>query len=486
MSRPDYVHRTIRFALTKVQDVYSDRRSPTPAVHIDPTMARLIGLGTQDDIALAFWQTYRDRFRFNTDRAQWLEWLGTVWAGISDAKMLEYVRVFCRDTAGYDERRPRAVSFWEAVLKALRGPFEVKQSELDRDHYLLNTPGGTIDLRTGQIHLHNPSDLLTKITRVAPGSGFSPVWHLFLWQITCCDAELIRDLQVMLGASLSGAVEDHWVAYFYGTGRNGKSALIESVAHALGHYAAPVPSEPFMQTRNEQHPTGLTTLSGLRLAYINEMPQGRFFNAEVIKSLSGDEEITARYIGQNFFAFARTFKLIFIGNDLPQVRAQDVAIKSRMRIVPFRADFSGHENPDLPVQLRAESAAVLKWLIDGHAMWLAAGKRFRPGRTIQAASSEYFAAQSTPDLWLSECAQIVSHDSKALNLWPSSADAYASYRTWKSLRGEEPISMTRFALWISMQPGIEKIKVSVMRLKGLSLQSPQVPPGLSVITGGKS
>lgn len=486
MRRAAYVSRSLVTGLRKIQKVHvRPGTDGIPAAH-DPATARLIGLGTHDDIALAFAREYPERFRFNGDRAQWLEWTGVVWDAISDARMLEYVRLFCRDSAGHEERRPRAVSFWEAVAKALRGPFEVKQSELDRNHYLMNTPGGTIDLLTGQIRPHDPTDLLTKITRATPGHGSSHAWNVFLWQIACGDSELIRDLQIMLGASLSCAVEDHWVGYFFGTGRNGKSALIETVAHALGAYAAPVPSEPFMQTRNEQHPTGLTTLAGLRLAYANEVPQGRFFNAEVIKSLSGDEEITARYIGQNFFSFVRTFKLIFIGNDLPQVRAQDVAIKSRMRIIPFQADFSGQENPDLPALLRAEAAQILKWLIDGHAMWQAAGKRFRPGRAIQSASADYFAAQSTPDLWLSECAQIISHDAKALNLWPSSADAYASYRTWKSFRGEEPISMTRFASWISIQPGIEKIKVSVMRLKGLSLQSPQVPPGLSMITGSKS
>ena len=49
----------------------------------------------------------------------------------------------------------------------------------DADPWLLNTPAGVIDLRTGSCATHRASDYMTKITAVAPGSG-CPLWRAFL------------------------------------------------------------------------------------------------------------------------------------------------------------------------------------------------------------------------------------------------------------------------------------------------------------------
>src|SRR4051812_9944050 len=49
----------------------------------------------------------------------------------------------------------------------------------DSDPWLLNTPGGIVDLYTGKMLPHDPARYITKITAVSPG-GESPRWLQFL------------------------------------------------------------------------------------------------------------------------------------------------------------------------------------------------------------------------------------------------------------------------------------------------------------------
>jgi hypothetical protein len=90
---------------------------------------------------------------------------------------------------------------------------------------LLNTPNGTIDLRTGKMRAHQPKDYLTKTTAVGPSTDDCPKWKAHLNRILNADAELIAYVQRMLGYSLTGVTTEHALFFCYGTGANGKGAL---------------------------------------------------------------------------------------------------------------------------------------------------------------------------------------------------------------------------------------------------------------------
>ena len=476
LDRADYVHRTLMTGLQKVKTVYQKPAAGLPALG-SGIAGRLVAVGTHHDMALAYVGTYRERFLYNSTKGSWLEWTGQRWKPLPDGAVLSDIRQFCSATSGGQDRRTLALGFWQAVEVTCQidPTYARTHDQFDRDNYLLNTPSGTIDLRTGAARGHDSADMITAITSADPVAGGGEIWSRFLSEVTCGDQNLAGDLQVALGASLSGAVEDHWFGYLTGGGRNGKSVLVEAVAHALGDYARAVPAETFVASRNDPHPTGLTTLVGARLAYANEVPAGRYFNEALLKSVTGDRKISARYMRGDYFSFDRTFKLFLIGNDLPQIRASDVAMQRRLRIFCLNADFSGREDPTLPDRLRDDAGAILQWLIEGHRLWFTAGRSFKPSAAVSAISADYFAAQSTPDMWLFDCAEIVPDDGRSATGWPSGRDAYLNYRAWKSGRGEEPISETRFGLWLRGKAGISIVKASAMRCKGLTLKIPQIP-----------
>ena len=93
------------------------------------------------------------------------------------------------------------------------------------DPMLLGTPGGTVDLRTGELRESRREDGITKTTSVAPLDEPCPRWIQFLNEATGNDADLIRFLQQWCGYGLTGLTREHALVFVYGSGGNGKSRL---------------------------------------------------------------------------------------------------------------------------------------------------------------------------------------------------------------------------------------------------------------------
>ena len=117
--------------------------------------------------------------------------------------------------------------------------FAVKPDLWDRDPWLLGTPDGTVDLRTGELHPPSREDYITKQTLVTPAEPGAPypLWHQFLDQITCSDHDLRRYIQQMFGYALTGDVRDECMFFLFGHGANGKGTLLRTVARIMGDYA---------------------------------------------------------------------------------------------------------------------------------------------------------------------------------------------------------------------------------------------------------
>jgi putative DNA primase/helicase len=407
----------------------------------------LLQLKTQDSVAQIFELKQNGKLLFNHSRGTWMEWDGKRWKAEKTDKAFDFARSLSRSLNWEGKAAMGTASFCGGVEKFARASrtFAVEGDQFDRDHYLLNTPSGTIDLRTGKMRPHDPNDKITLCTAAAPDSGGDgSAFRKFMTEITAGDQELIRFHQVSLGACLSGAVEDHWMLFWTGTGRNGKNTLGELVEALLGDYARTIPTSTLMSKKFESHPTEMANLSGVRLATSSELSDGDHWNDSRIKQLTGDATLSARYIGGNFFEFDRSFKLLVYGNYKPQLRSADEALRARMKIVPFNVSFMGREDKDLPGRLRAEMGYVLQWLLEGHQQWLDAGKKLPKCSAVDAEISHYFEGQSTPKLWLKDCCQVLEREDRPNLQLHTVTECYRSYKQWKEARGESPLSQTRW------------------------------------------
>src|ERR1700682_2385524 len=73
--------------------------------------------------------------------------------------------------------------------------------QFDLDPWLLNTPAGTVELKTGRMREHRREDYITKTTAVSPG-GDCPLWRTFVGQITGEDRALAAFIQRACGYGL--------------------------------------------------------------------------------------------------------------------------------------------------------------------------------------------------------------------------------------------------------------------------------------------
>ena len=194
----------------------------------------------------------------------------------------------------------------------------------------------TINLITGKPTPHIPTDYCTKVAGAQPdGIGHCPRWRTFLDQVTGGDTELAAYLQRVAGYCLTGHTSEHALFFLYGTGANGKSVFVNTLAGIMGDYAVTAPMDTFTESRNERHPTEIAMLRGARLVTASETQAGRNWNEALIKVLTGGDRVRARFMRQDFFEFTPQFKLMISGNHKPALRNVDEAIRRRLHLIPF-------------------------------------------------------------------------------------------------------------------------------------------------------
>lgn len=445
-------------------------QAPLDAPSCDPVDELILRKATQENVAVVYARKLKGKLLYAHTHNCWYEWAGTHWSREQTGKAFEYARRLSRRMNGDNKAGPATASFYDGVEKIVRADraFATHGKEFDGDNYLLNTPDGTLDLRTNTVHSHDPEDMITKCTAVAPHTKGGERFQNFIREVTGNDEELAHFLKVSLGACLSGALESHWMLFWIGTGRNGKNTLGDLVAYVMGDYSKKIPSATLMAKAHESHPTDIASLQGVRLATSSEVAGGARWNEARINELTGDETLTARFMRGDFFTFPRTHKHLIYGNHRPQLSSSTPALKSRIKIVPFSQSFEGRADPTLPETLRQEAGYVLQWLIDGHAEWLDNGRSLPLCAAVEAESDDYFDAQGTVDSWIHERTSQVTDDGRSGRGWPKSSELYADYRKWKEARGEGAVSQTRWGEEVSAQ--FKKVKAGGVRYVGVALK----------------
>jgi hypothetical protein len=266
---------------------------------------------SDEALALSFAEEHADKLRYIAAWSKWHVWNGKRWTSDDTKLAFDTVRRACRkasrqcnqDNAAKSLASAKTVAAVERLATADRR-LAATTDQWDADPWLLNTPGGVVDLRSGEIHPHQLSDYMTKITDVAP-NGVCPLWRRFLDRIFAGDADLIAFVQRVAGYTLTGSTREHALFFGFGTGANGKSVLINTISGILGNYHRTAAIETFTASRTERHPTDLAGLRGARLVTAIETEEGRRWDEAKIKAVTGGDRIAARFMRQDFCRVAR-------------------------------------------------------------------------------------------------------------------------------------------------------------------------------------
>ena len=334
----------------------------------------------------------------------------------------------------------------------------------DSNPWLLNTPGGVVDLRTDRLHTHRANDFTTKITAIAPDAGCpTPTWMTFLDRVTGGDTKLIAFLRRTAGYSLTGSTQEHALFFLHGTGANGKSTFVNAITAVAGDYHRTAAIETFTATKNEQHPTDLAGLRGARLVTAVETEEGRRWAESKIKALTGGDKIAARFMRQDFFDFTPTFKLMIAGNHKPGLRSVDEAIRRRFHLVPFVVTIPPDErDKTLGDRLRAEWPGILAWMIAGCIEWQRRG--LAPPEVVTRATAAYLEAEDGLAAWLDEAG------TRDPNAWETTTALYASWKSWADRAGEHAGTMKRFAQSLEARDLVPERRKHGRGFRGLRLE----------------
>jgi putative DNA primase/helicase len=420
--------------------------------------------GVEDDgLALELGREWGNTARHVALWGRWLFWNGSRWEPDERLLHMTKTREFLRRKEIGDARVVARV-----IGLARSNPEQASSAkDWDADPWKLNTLGGIVDLKTGELRPSDPLAYCTKSTTVAPAPAGTPtpLWDAFLSRIFRHDPELIPFMQRVLGYGLTGHTNEHVLVFAWGQGANGKGTLFNTASRIVGDYAAVAPADMLLVTHTDRHPADMAMLRGARLVTAQELAPGRAWDEPKLKSLTGGDPITARFMRQDFFTYDPQFTLIVAGNHKPSFKGVDEAIRRRVNLVPFLQNIPAEErDKDLPEKLMTEAAAILRWMIEGCLAWQKEG--LNPPQSVREASEDYLSAEDVLGQWLEERCVV----SRAIEGTGSSV-LYSDWRQWCERGGLPAGSSKAFSQTLSERGFNREHSRKGKIFKGIGLRS---------------
>lgn len=425
--------------------------------------------------------------RYSHPMKKWFHWDGMRWRPDSQAiamqRAMTTVRGIYKEAAEQDTVDKRAaLSEWAvtsesaskigAMVQLARAIPEVivLPEQLDQHPWLLNTESGTLDLKTQKLTPHDPGDLITTVTgtRYDPEAQ-CPRWMKFLDEIFLGDDEIIEFVQRAVGYSLTGTTREQVIFLCWGDGANGKSTFLYVLEQALMDYAANTPFDTFDSSSKSQTGNELARLKGKRLLIAVEAENERTLAEARVKSVTGGDRITCRFLYGEFFEYTPEFKIWLAVNHKPIIRGTDHGMWRRICLLPFLASFKGQaDDKMLRDLLVTELPGVLAWAVRGLIKWADGGLQIP--EKLQEATRVYRIEMDVVAQFLDECCEMDEKGSA------TTKDLYNRYSYWSKDYGERVLTHRSFSLELARR-GFKKVKAnSQIKWVGLRLKPEDFQP----------
>jgi putative DNA primase/helicase len=448
-----------------------DRVASPPIGPLNPkrvTGDALAGLLTEHSVADQFSLRYANDPRYCHDTGAWFQWCESRWQQNRTKLAFNWARKLAAELSASQANKVQVITGKAAFAGSVERfaeadeTFACTAAKWNVDPYMLGTPLGTVNLRTGELRQARRGDYITKVTAAGPEvSATCPRWCQFLEETTGNDEQLIAFLKQWCGYMLTGDTSEHALLFLFGTGGNGKSVFLNTIIGIMGDYCRIAPMDTFTLAAGDRHPTDIAMMHGARVVCATETEEGRAWAESRIKQLTGGDKVAARFMRRDFFEYVPQFKLVFAGNHKPVLRNVDEGTRRRFNIVPFTMKPAAPDR-ELERKLRAEWPGILRWMIEGRLEWQRSGLVRPPA--VTEATEDYFDAQDMFGRWVSErCVLSPENMSKPGVL-------SANCRQWAEASGELPLTPSQFRSAMERFDGVRYVKIrGVHWVKGLSL-----------------
>lgn len=307
-----------------------------------------------------------------------------------------------------------------------------RMADFDSWPMLLAVANGTLELESGKLRASSAGDRLTMVAPVSYDPlATSPLWEAFLLSVQP-DPEVRAYLARVVGYTLTGSTAEQKLWIHHGTGANGKSVFVDTLARVLGTYAQAIPRSTLLaKTGDAGVPNDLARMRGKRMLRASETAAGRRLDGELVKELTGGEEISAREMRASWFDFRPVGKVHLTTNHVPQLGADD-AIRRRLETVPWAVVVPREErDPRLVDKLALEAPGILSWAVAGCLEWQRVGLATPP--IVTERTDEHLALSDVLADWIETCLERVPGAEVELSL------LYGSYEQHAKQHGERPM-----------------------------------------------
>ncbi|MBQ9632932.1 MAG: hypothetical protein IJV04_08495, partial [Lachnospiraceae bacterium] len=376
--------------------------------HSNPRYGRdEIGIGN------AFADYFKPIARYNRDRGIWYVFDGAVWrpdegalAVAELAKLLAdklysfALQIKDEDTRNRYIKRVQKLQMRKnrrTMVEDAKSVHPVSMKAFDRNTQLFNCKNGTLDLRTFEFRAHDPADFLTMLSGITYDPEAScPRWEQFIDEVMVNDGSLASYLQKSLGYALTGDTSLECLFILYGaTSRNGKGTTMETYLKIMGDYGKTsnpeMLSAKFGSVSNASGPSEeIARLAGVRFVNISEPEKRISFNAALVKRMTGNDTLNARFLHENSFDFRPEFKIFINTNHLPNVTDMTLFESGRLKIIPFKRHFNEDEQDKGLKNLFSEDgnlSGIFNWCLNGLKEFRRSG--LVPPEAVSEATDEY-------------------------------------------------------------------------------------------------
>lgn len=297
-----------------------------------------------------------------------------------------------------------------------------------------------------KLHEHCRDDLITKITRVNyKPNAKAPVYADFMKRVQP-DAAMRRFIAQWGGLSMTGYTGEQKLAFFYGSGRNGKGTWVETAAWIAGDYADTLGIESLLDNgkrRGEQATPDIARLPGVRFLRVSEPSKGGVLNEGLVKMVTGEDPVSARHLNKGFFIFDPDFKITISGNNKPAIRDTSDGIWRRMQLVPWDQQIPKSEvDTSFKAKLLKEADGIFAWLMRGLIDWRKNGL-IEPD-AVKMATSKYRDDSDTLGKFLRQCCTLREH--RKDDMWRvKKRDLYDLFEAWCAQTGDYHFSDRQFS-----------------------------------------
>lgn len=355
----------------------------------------------------------------------------------------------------------------------------VTAEDWDRDVDLFNVQNGTIDLKKRQVRPHQASDLITMVAgcRYEPGQVsrfFTDCLATYWPNYAGEDDGIIEFLMMTIGYCLSGRDTEKMFMLLVGTGDTGKTTFMHGLEAVWGDYFRTADWSSFSRQRDNdgaKHRTDLARLLGARIVSASEGEEGCRMSDGIIKRLTGRVKLVVRDLMSKPFELPPTFKLFLDTNYAPHFKGQDLALRNRVRRVPFRhiitKEMQGEfrrRYGNLDHRLEEDAPGILNMALQGWDCYREKGG-VEPPQTIKDATNDYMDAEDLLGEFIRDRCE-----PEAESRLPRT-ELFRQYQDWSKEVGELAMSARRFYSLLLDRDGIKAQKSTGTRLiQGLAVR----------------